>query len=198
MGRERGGIMSESWRTASAGNTDNHPGTALPGYCLHGGKGSNRTKFIVSISGATLVQLEYNTQLILKLWNPFRRSERLTLESKRNQVKYRSAERRKRSGVPRNVPRTVFRFDFNTTWHTLFSGTSNKQRLVGILSDVRVCRKSKMAAINRKCIGNNVYLSLSSWLQDGYTHVFGVRQHGETSGKFVRRPSMSEIKDGGY
>ena len=33
------------------------------------------------------------------------------------------------------------------------------ERLVGRLSDVRVCRKSKMASINRKQIGNNAYLN---------------------------------------
>jgi len=32
----------------------------------------------------------------------------------------------------------------------MFFGLGNTERLVGILSDVWVCRKSKMAAINRK------------------------------------------------
>jgi len=32
----------------------------------------------------------------------------------------------------------------------MFLGLGNTERLVGILSDVWVCRKSKMAAINRK------------------------------------------------
>ena len=32
----------------------------------------------------------------------------------------------------------------------MYSGSSNTERLVGILSDVRVCRKSRMAAINWK------------------------------------------------
>ena len=57
-----------------------------------------------------------------------------------------------------------------------------------------------MATINRKGIGNNVYLSLYTWSQsnfDGYTHVFEVGQHGETSGNTVRRLGMLEIKDGG-
>ena len=41
----------------------------------------------------------------------------------------------------------------------MFSGSGDTERLVGKLPNVRVCRKSKMAAINWKCIGNNVYLS---------------------------------------
>ena len=41
----------------------------------------------------------------------------------------------------------------------MFSGSGNTERLVARLSDVWLCRKSKMAAINRKCIGNNVNLS---------------------------------------
>ena len=32
----------------------------------------------------------------------------------------------------------------------MFSGSGNTERLMGILSDVRVCRKSKMTTINRK------------------------------------------------
>ena len=36
----------------------------------------------------------------------------------------------------------------------MFSGSGNVERLMGILFDVRVCRKSKMAAINRKYVGN--------------------------------------------
>ena len=32
----------------------------------------------------------------------------------------------------------------------MFPGSSNTERLVGILSDVKVCRKSKMAADNRR------------------------------------------------
>ena len=82
----------------------------------------------------------------------------------------------------------------------MFSGSGNTKRLVGILSDVRVCRKSNMATVNRKCIGKNAYLGLyTRWQRnsEGYTHVFGVGQHGETSGKTVRRMKMSEIKDGG-
>ena len=41
----------------------------------------------------------------------------------------------------------------------MFSGSGNTERLVGILSDKRVFRKSKMAANNRKDIWNNVYFS---------------------------------------
>ena len=43
----------------------------------------------------------------------------------------------------------------------MFSGSGNTERLVGILSDVWVCRKSKMAVINQKYIGNNVYIYVS-------------------------------------
>ena len=38
----------------------------------------------------------------------------------------------------------------------MFSRSGNTEKLVGILSDVWVCRKSKMAAINRKLIGKSV------------------------------------------
>ena len=38
----------------------------------------------------------------------------------------------------------------------MFSRSGNEERPVGILSDVWVCRKSKLPAINRKYIGNNV------------------------------------------
>ena len=40
----------------------------------------------------------------------------------------------------------------------MFSRSGNTKRLVGILSNVWARRKSKMAAINRKYIGNNVQL----------------------------------------
>ena len=39
----------------------------------------------------------------------------------------------------------------------MLSGSGNTERLVARLSDVRVCRKSKMAVINRKRTGNNVF-----------------------------------------
>ena len=38
----------------------------------------------------------------------------------------------------------------------------------------------------------------SNEIPNGYTHVFGVGQHGETSGNTVRRLDMLEIKDGGH
>ena len=41
----------------------------------------------------------------------------------------------------------------------MFSGSGNTKRLFGILSDVWARRKSKMVAINRKYIGNNVSLN---------------------------------------
>ena len=41
----------------------------------------------------------------------------------------------------------------------MLSESGNTERLVGILSNVWVYGKSKMAAINWKLIGNNVYLS---------------------------------------
>ena len=41
----------------------------------------------------------------------------------------------------------------------MLSGLGNTNRPVGTLSDVWVSRKSNMAAINRKYIGNNVYVS---------------------------------------
>ena len=40
----------------------------------------------------------------------------------------------------------------------MFSGSGNTERLMGTLSDVWVCWKSNMAAINRKLIDSNVYL----------------------------------------
>ena len=42
----------------------------------------------------------------------------------------------------------------------IFSDLGDTERPVGRLFDVWVCRKSKMVAINRKCMGNNVNLSL--------------------------------------
>jgi len=41
----------------------------------------------------------------------------------------------------------------------LFPGSGNTDRLLGILYYVWACRKSKMAAINWKWIGNYIYLS---------------------------------------
>jgi len=41
----------------------------------------------------------------------------------------------------------------------MFPGSGNTDRLLGMLSYVRVCHKAKMATINRKWIGNYVYLS---------------------------------------
>ena len=72
----------------------------------------------------------------------------------------------------------------------MFAGSGNTERLVGILSEVRVCRKSKMAAINRKWIGNNVYLSSYTRQQrnsNSYTHVFRVRLHDQTTAETARR-----------
>ena len=46
---------------------------------------------------------------------------------------------------------------------------------MGILSNVRIRRKSKIAAINQKCIGNNVYLSSYTRQQrnsNGYIPMF--------------------------
>ena len=42
---------------------------------------------------------------------------------------------------------------------TSFSGSGNTERLVIILYDVWVCWKSNMVVINRKLIGNSMYLS---------------------------------------
>ena len=60
---------------------------------------------------------------------------------------------------------------------------------------------------NRKCgIQNGVFqtgrtnLSLQTTQEqnfNGYTNVFGVKPHGETSGNTVRCLDMSKIKDGG-
>ena len=97
--------------------------------------------------------------------------------------------------------------DINTipTAIPTFSGSGNTERLVTILmSDAWVSYKAKMAAINRTgndYTGNNVYLSSYTRKQrnsNGFTHVFGVRQHGETSLNTVRRLGMFEIKDGGH
>ena len=41
----------------------------------------------------------------------------------------------------------------------MFSRSHNEERSVGILSNVWVCLKSKIPAINRKYTGNNVCLS---------------------------------------
>jgi len=53
-------------------------------------------------------------------------------------------------------------FDSNKipTATPMFLGSDNKDRLLGILSYVWVCRKSKMMAINRKQIRYYEYLSL--------------------------------------
>ena len=40
--------------------------------------------------------------------------------------------------------------------HVFGVGTHKVKDSIGILSDVWICRKAKMAAINRKYIGNNV------------------------------------------
>ena len=47
---------------------------------------------------------------------------------------------------------SAFMHDSNkiSTAIPMYSGLGNTERLVGILSDVRVCRKSKTAAINWK------------------------------------------------
>jgi len=46
-----------------------------------------------------------------------------------------------------------------TTATLMFLGTGNTDKLLRILSYDWACWKSKMAAINRKQIGNNIYLS---------------------------------------
>ena len=66
----------------------------------------------------------------------------------------------------------------------MYSGLGNTERLMGILSDVRIYWKLKMAAINQMYVDNNVNLSFYAWKQQylkGYIHVFGVEQHGELS-----------------
>ena len=42
----------------------------------------------------------------------------------------------------------------------MFPESDDTERLVEVLSDVWVCRNSKIAAINRKYVGNGFYLSL--------------------------------------
>ena len=72
----------------------------------------------------------------------------------------------------------------------MFLGSGNTEKLVVILSDVWVCQKSKMAAINRKCIGNNVYLSFYTREQqnsNGYTHFVRVRPHDYSTAETARR-----------
>jgi len=59
-----------------------------------------------------------------------------------------------------NISDCIHDSDEISTATLTFSGSSNKLRLMWILSDVSVTRKLKMAAINRKHIGNNEYLGL--------------------------------------
>ena len=59
-----------------------------------------------------------------------------------------------------------------------------------------------MAAIGWKYMGNNVYsvrIHVSKESSDGYTHVFGVGQHGETSGNSMYDVWVCEkMEDGGH
>ena len=63
-----------------------------------------------------------------------------------------------------------------------FRSQANSERL----SDVWAYYESKLAAINRKLIENNVYLSWYTWSQrnsNGYTHIVGVGQYDYTIAK---------------
>jgi len=79
---------------------------------------------------------------------------------------------------------------FNNNTYTVYNIRQQPKGNYGaVLSDVWVCRKSKMAAINRKLIWYNVYISTYSWLQrnfNGYSNIFEVQQLSGTSPNTAR------------
>ena len=82
----------------------------------------------------------------------------------------------------------------------MFSESGHTAWLMARLSDVQVYRKSKMAAMNRKWTGNNVFsarIQDSKAIPTAIPTFSGVVQHRDTSRETAQRPGMSEIEDGG-
>ena len=66
-----------------------------------------------------------------------------------------------------------------------------------MLYDLTRSEKSKMASFKPELPISLLVDNIGTKFQRLYPNVFGVRQHGETSGNAVRCLGMLEIKDGG-